>query len=111
MIEQPDLFSFKPPERALARAADPRTSFAAAAAVTKHLPDLEATVLKSVAAAGRVGRNLDEVCADTGLDKVTASPRFKPLEGKGFILRAAFTRAGRAGKQQTVWIAIGGPSA
>lgn len=104
MNEQPDLFS---PERALARAGDPRTSHAAAAVVTEHLPDLEAAVLKSVASAGRVGKNLDEVCDDTGLDKVTASPRFKPLETKGRILRAAFTRAGRSGKQQTVWIAIG----
>ena len=106
-MQQPDLFS---PERALARASDPRTSHAAAHAVTERLPDLEAAVFNSVVAAGRVGKNLDEVCADTGLDKVTASPRFKPLEGKGFILRAAFTRAGKAGKQQTVWIAIRRPA-
>lgn len=105
---QPDLFSYTPPprvERALARATDPNTSRQAANSVTPILPELEALVLKSLRAAGRNGMTLDELVDDTGLDKVTVSPRLKPLCRKD-LAKAEGTRLGKAGRQQTIWIAV-----
>lgn len=101
----PDLFDWTPPPRALARAADPGTSHRAAASLSAELPELEALVMRTLAPAGERGMTLDEVCAATGLDKVTASPRFKPLEAKQLLRRAEKTRPGASGRQQTVWVA------
>jgi DNA-binding MarR family transcriptional regulator len=112
MALQPDLFAdWSPPippsplPRAFARASDPVTSHLAAADIAVRLPELEEEVLRAVKIAGAYGATLDEICAVTGLDKVTTSPRLKPLERKGLVRRNG-TRLGRARKQQTVWLAV-----
>lgn len=105
MTAQPDLFNHQAPPRALARARDPQTSHLAAASLDSQLPDLERVVLRAVIKGGALGRTLDETCDETGLDKVTASPRFRPLQRKEHIREAEFTRAGKSGRQQTVWVA------
>lgn len=97
----PDLFDYVPPQQAYARREDPETSHDAAKSVEAHLTAIEAKVLLAIPAAPR-DVVLDEVVVATGLDKVTASPRFKPLEEKGLIVRTG-KRPGFAGRQQTSW--------
>ena len=109
MSAQPDLFNWTPPAkppqplRALARSSDPPTSHAAAADLAHFLTELEADVLRVIVRAGAFGATLDEIVDGTGLDKVTASPRLKPLERKGCVRRHG-TRVGKARKQQTIWV-------
>lgn len=97
-MKAPDLFSYIPP---LARRTDPETSHDAARSVEPTLSSIEAAVLKAVPKAP-ADVTLDEVVEATGLDKVTASPRFKPLEEKGLIVRTG-KRRGLSGRQQTSW--------
>jgi DNA-binding MarR family transcriptional regulator len=85
---------------ALARATDPGTSHDAAQSVSATV--LEAQVLRAIRDSGDRGATLDEIMERTGLEKVTASPRAKPLEGKGLIVRAG-KRPGLSGRAQTVW--------
>lgn len=96
-----DLFSYVPPPKAHARRTDPGTSHEAARSVEPDLTNLEAAVLRAIPQAP-ANATLDEVVDATGLDKVTASPRFKPLEAKGLIVRAG-KRRGSSGRQQTTW--------
>ena len=98
-----DLFDYQPPvaPTAFARRDDPLTSHAAARSVEADVPALEMVVLKAVPFAPE-SAILDEVVEATNLDKVTASPRFKPLEEKGLIIRVG-KRRGFAGRQQTAW--------
>ena len=65
------------------------------------MTELESLVYASIKSS-RIGATLDDIVSDTGLDKVTASPRLKPLETKGHIVRDG-KRAGHAGRKQTVW--------
>jgi hypothetical protein len=97
--QQDDLFDWKP-----ARNSDPNTSHIAADEIMPVLPYLEALVLNSIKSSGMIGRSLDGVCDDTGLDKVTASPRFRPLARKGLIVCIG-TEIGRAGRPQQIWVA------
>jgi hypothetical protein len=93
-----DLFEYA----AFARRPDPATSHAAAASIEGALPNLEAIVFASIKAAGQVGRTLDEVVEDTGLEKVTASPRFRPLADK-LLIEPCGTRPGRSNRKQIAW--------
>jgi DNA-binding MarR family transcriptional regulator len=97
----PDLFDYQPPPRAFARRTDPETSHEAAKSIEPDLTKIESTVLLAIPFAPGTAI-LDEVTRETGLDKVTASPRFKPLEEKGFIRRVG-KRPGTSGRQQTSW--------
>lgn len=92
------LFDYKPPPAAYARATDPRTSHAAAASV--NVPEKELAVLRCLAAMPS-GGTVDEVTRRSGIDKVTVSPRFKPLLEKGFIVVDGL-RFGESGRQQRV---------
>lgn len=76
----------------------------AAAAVTPLIPEREAIVFEAVRHAGSAGAILDELVEATGLEKVTVSPRLKPLLRKGLVAMAG-TRVGKAHKPQTVWVA------
>jgi predicted transcriptional regulator len=87
--------------RALHRATDPDTS-AAAAHSLGDVTALERKVYDAILAIGPA--TLDEVMDATGLEKVTASPRFRPLAKRGFISEIG-KRAGKAGRMQTVWCA------
>lgn len=49
---------------------------------------------------------LDEICAALHLDKVTASPRLKPLEEAGCVVRTGIKRPGKTGRPQTEWKGI-----
>jgi len=96
-----DLFDYQPPSQAFARRTDPQTSRDAARSVQPELTNIESIVLKAIPFKPS-NAILDEVVEATSLDKVTASPRFKPLEEKGMILRVG-KRRGFAGRQQTSW--------
>jgi predicted transcriptional regulator len=63
--------------------------------------NLEEVVFRKIKEA-RVGLTLDDLVAATGLDKVTVSPRLKPLEAKGLIVRDG-KRAGLSNRKQTIW--------
>lgn len=84
------------------RRTDPETSTEAAQSVDAS--NLERVVLDCLKARGP--SILDEVIALTKLDKVTASPRFKPLEDAGKIARTGIKRPGKAGRPQTEWKAL-----
>jgi predicted ArsR family transcriptional regulator len=97
-----DLFDW-----ALSRRADPGTSYEAARSMDEHLPYLEAAVLKELQLAGETGRTLDELSDALSLDKVTVSPRLRPLCDKGLALQSDQKRLGKAGRNQTVWLIKG----
>jgi hypothetical protein len=90
---------------ALARNSNPATSHAAASAISGSLPELEKKVFNAITSAGSLGMTLDEITQATGLDKVTASPRMRPLCNKGLVVENG-TRPGRAGRNQTVWVVM-----
>ncbi len=48
---------------------------------------------------------LDEICKGMKIDKVTASPRLRPLERAGMVMRGK-SRPGSSGRPQTEWCAI-----
>jgi len=91
-----DLFAY-------ARRTDPETSHEAAKQIEPQLPHLEAVVLAAIALAPDV-MTIDELAAALPkLDKVTISPRIKPLCNKGKIYSDGSTRAGRSGRPGLVW--------
>jgi hypothetical protein len=92
-----DLFAY-------ARRTDPATSHEAASSMKATLPQLEAAVLAAVRRAGRNGRTLDELIDDTGIEKVTLSPRLRPLCDKGLVIEHG-KRLGRSHRHQIVWLA------
>lgn len=85
---------------AFARTHDPLTSHLAAASA--HVSRLEEVVLDEIRLA-KNGLTIDELVAITGLDKVSLSPRFRPLCKKGLIIETNETRRGASGRRQTVW--------
>ena len=95
-MNQPDLFT-NPPPTAHYRRTDPATSREAAQAVRSS--ELQARVEAWMLARGTRGGNSLEMAEDTGLDRVTLSPRFKPLEERGVLVRTAERR----GRSQ-VWV-------
>lgn len=78
------------------------TSYAAADSV--QLTMLESTVFDGLVRCGDNGATLDELVDLLGIDKVTVSPRLRPLVRKGRA-EAIGKRLGSAGRQQTVWVA------
>jgi DNA-binding MarR family transcriptional regulator len=96
---------------AYARRSDPHTAHEAAQRV--NVTDLESVVLEALRALGPSTSH--EVAAHTGLDLVTVSPRFKPLEKKGLVRRRLNeidpftgrvfyeTRIGKSGRASVVW--------
>jgi hypothetical protein len=93
--------------QAFARHTDPGTSREAAARISSKVNKLEQAVADSIKAAGVAGRTWDEIAADTGLDKASVSPRFKPLRKKG-VIRAKVDDASKEVRRdrQTVWVAV-----
>ena len=94
-----DLFEY-----ASARRTDPLTSHAAAEAIYAQIPNLEAVVLRHLRSRSD-GLTIDELVDITGIDKVTLSPRLRPLCKKGLAFESGATRPGKSGRQQTVWVA------
>lgn len=82
------------------RSNDPHTSAEGYAKVdAKALMQLVVDTIRRNGA----GMTIDELTDATGAQKVSLSPRMKPLETQGLVRRADFTRKGRAGVSQTVW--------
>lgn len=94
------------PPRALARSADPATSHRAAASMEARLPSIEGLVLARLRQVGAAGLTVDELVDVLRLDKVTISPRLKPLCKKNLVTAGASMRPGKSGRQQTVWVAL-----
>jgi predicted ArsR family transcriptional regulator len=86
---------------ALSRSTDPDTSFTAA----RYVPcaALEQKVYESLIDAGPAGSTIDELTAALGLQKVTLSPRLRPLCRRGLVVDSAERRRGMSGRLQTVW--------
>jgi uncharacterized membrane protein len=99
---QMDLLSWHPAP--LSRRRDPKTSHAAARSIADDLPRLLAIVLKAIEDEGPRGATLDDIMRATGLEKVTASPRCRPLADMGLIVDSGRTRIGSAGRAQIVWL-------
>lgn len=91
-MTQPDLFT-----SAHYRRTDPITSRDAALSVPAS--ELEQTVIAWMLKQGTHGGNSLEMAEATGLDRVSLSPRFKPLELAGTLIRTTERR----GRSQ-VWV-------
>lgn len=85
-----------------ARNTDPETSHEAYRSL--NLTFLEDKVLKALQPYRPRGRILDELMEDTGLDKVTVSPRLRPLCRKNLVTELG-KRRGKAGRMQIEWVA------
>jgi predicted transcriptional regulator len=89
---------------ALSRATDPETSSEVAASIS-HMAELEEVVFKALKSSP-AGMILDEIIEATGMQKVTVSPRLRPLERKLRVVRQG-KRPGKSNRKQTVWLAKG----
>ena len=99
-------FEVPPPSQkapAYARATDPATSHVAAQAVEPRCAALEEAVLNALKATGGRGCTIDELVAVLRMDKVTLSPRLRPLCKKGFVEETLERRPGVSGRSQIVW--------
>lgn len=84
------------------RKSDPGTSAEAGAAVntTKY----ESILLDFVAKCGIDGCTSEEAANETGVGRVTLSPRFRPLAVKGCIIDSGKRRTGASGRPSIVWV-------
>jgi uncharacterized membrane protein len=85
---------------------DPQTSREAAEFVRDHLPHLENRVFRAIRRSKNRGMIYDELVDELGIDKVTVSPRTRPLAEKGLIYASNERRMGKSGRFQTVWKCI-----
>jgi DNA-binding MarR family transcriptional regulator len=81
--------------RAHARRTDPQTSHDAAAGVVPHITDLELVVLAALILRGP--STAHDIAEFTERSLVTISPRLRPLEERGMVVRV-----GRAGRR-SLW--------
>lgn len=88
---------------ALARSTDPMTSVFAAEKI--DTAKLEGIVLQQLMACGDQGATTEELAAALNMDRVTVSPRMRPLCNKGLVVESDMRRVGRSGKKSIVWIA------
>lgn len=88
----------------LARNSDPATSKQAAA--TLPIPALEQAVLRELWRLGDKGATSHELAASLNMDRVTVSPRLRPLANKGLIEESEDRRLGPTGRSGIVWRAI-----
>ncbi len=100
-MTQPTLFDDEP-ERGAHRTDDPDTSVDAANSVDATA--LEAEVL--VAFRGTpadYGCTSEEAADFLHMELGSVTPRFRPLEAKGYIYRTAERRPGKSGRNRIVW--------
>lgn len=90
-------------EAAYARSTDPATAHQAAASVKPDLPRLEAAVLDCLRAFGARGLTSEELADAMAMERVTVSPRLKPLALKGLAVDTGMRRQGRSGRASIVW--------
>lgn len=91
---------------ALHRSKDPSTSREAAAFIRARLPHLENITYTCLKRSKNRGKIVDELVDATGLEKVTVSPRLRPLVKKGLVFESKERRMGKSGRYQTVWKCI-----
>jgi DNA-binding transcriptional ArsR family regulator len=97
---QLSLLNHPPPVPGSSRRRDPDTSKEAAKSIDAN--SLEMRVYQYLIDNGPA--ILDDLAYGMKLDKVTVSPRLKPLERAGMVVRGR-ARPGRSGRPQTTWIA------
>lgn len=89
---------------AFARATDPATSHAAAAAVEgEHANRMEKLVLVELRKYREMGLTNHQLVAATGIAWNTITPRVRPLVNKGLVLDSGLRRLGPKGKKCVVW--------
>ncbi len=96
----PTLFDDEP-ERGAHRHEDPDTSVDAANSVDATA--LEAEVLVAFRSVDDCGLTSEEVAALRGMELGSVTPRFRPLEAKGYIYRTEERRPGKSGRNRIVW--------
>ena len=85
---------------AYARNSDPQTAKDAANIVKSNLPFLEGQVYDALQNSAN-GLTTIDIAEITGLDRVTVSPRIKPLCNKGLV-----KDSGRRNGRSIVWVTI-----
>ncbi len=91
-------------EGAYSRATDPITAYDAAQQLT--VARVEMVVLERLRELRDTGATSDEMASLTGIDRVSVSPRFRPLVKKGLVEPSAERRMGRSRRPSIVWKAI-----
>jgi DNA-binding MarR family transcriptional regulator len=99
-MTQPTLFDDEP-ERGAHRTEDPDTSVDAAASVDATA--LEAEVLTAFRWSSKDGWTSEEVAEFLRMELGSVTPRFRPLEAKGYIYRTTERRPGKSGRNRIVW--------
>ena len=89
-------------EMVLARNTDPETSHIGANSIRAHVPTLESMVLDFLKSRGDTGATTEEIALALNLDRVTISPRMKPLMTKGQVIQMG-RRSGKSNKPAIVW--------
>jgi response regulator of citrate/malate metabolism len=89
-------------ELALVRNTDPETSYIAAKSVYARVPTLEQRILEWLDMQGDQGGTTEEIALALKLDRVTISPRMKPLMTKGQVVQMG-RRSGKSNKPAIVW--------
>ena len=87
----------------LHRDKDPETSVHAAAKVDTTW--LEYVVLECLLKLGDKGATTEELANILKIERVTVSPRLRPLCNKGFVQESDLRRVGKSGRKSIVWIA------
>ena len=90
-----------------ARRSDPVSSHAAGIAITDKTAGLYAQIHAWLQPRWQLGGTTLEIAEATGLDRVTVSPRMRPMEKLGLVRRSTEKRAGPSGVASVVWIATG----
>ncbi len=100
-MTQPTLFDDEP-ERGAHRTEDPDTSVDAANSVdATHLEaELLAAFRQRIA---HIGFTSEEAASWLGMELGSVTPRFRPLEAKGYIYRTSERRPGKSGRNRIVW--------
>lgn len=105
MIDEPDLFGFKPapayPDAAGHRGVE--TSVAAADAIAPHLGRLQQLTLATIAEAARQGCTANELAERTRLPREAVQPRTSELRRMGKIVDSGQRRPNPNGKSAIVW--------
>lgn len=87
----------------LSRSTDPMTSVFAGLAVDTQ--SIETAVYSFLLCRGKQGATTEEISDGLQLDRVTVSPRMRPLVNKGYVIESDIRRKGKSGKSSIVWIA------
>lgn len=91
---------------ALARHTDPATSHAAARAIAPAADRLGAAILAALQP-NVLGLTARGITKETGIDYASVTPRMKPLEAAGYVVRGSRPRVEFNRRPSTVWLLTG----